>query len=108
MNTDSDSSKDTRRSKSRGGRDKKKKKDKKKDKKKSKKKDEEWEKNDCQHCKKFHRKKPHKHIEPEKCMWNKKYKGYRFKSICDELEVEFKPRITFDAELGGYADSDTE
>ena len=72
------------------------------------KKDEEWETNDCPHCKKFHRKKPHA-VEPEKCMWNKKYKGYRFKSICDELEVEFKPRITFDAELlGGYADSDTE
>jgi hypothetical protein len=22
-------------------------------------------------------------VEPEKCMWNKKYKGYRFKSICN-------------------------
>jgi hypothetical protein len=107
VNTDSDSSKDTRRPKSRSGRDKKKKKEKKKDKKKSKKKDVEWEKNDCQHCKKFHRKKPHA-VEPEKCMWNKKYKGYRFKSICDELEVEFKPRHTFLAELGGYEDSDTE
>jgi hypothetical protein len=44
-------------------------------------------------------------------MWNKKYKGYRFKSICDELEVEFKPRIKFLADLGGYAeknDSDSE
>ena len=108
VNTDSDSSKETRRSKSQSGRDKKKKKDKKKDKKKSKKKDEEWEKNDCSHCKKFHRKKPHKNVEPEICMWNKKYKGYRFKSICDELEVEFKPRHTFSAELGGYEDSDTE
>ena len=103
---DSDSSKETRRSKSRSGCDKKKKKDKKKDKKKSKKKDEEWETNDCPHCKKFHRKMPHK-VEPEKCVWNKKYKGYRFKSICDEMEVEFKPRHTFNAELGGY-ESDTE
>jgi hypothetical protein len=50
-------------------------------------------------------------VEPDKCMWNKKYKGYRFKSICDELEVDFKPRIKFLADLGGYAekkDSDSE
>jgi len=39
-------------------------------------------------------------------MRNKKYKGYRFKSICDELEVDFKPRITFLADLGGYAEQD--
>ena len=37
-------------------------------------------------------------------MWNKKYKGYRFKSICNELEVDFKPRIKFLADLGGYAE----
>ncbi len=37
-------------------------------------------KNTCPHCKKYHRKKPHC-IKPDKCMWNKKYKGYRFKSI---------------------------
>ncbi len=60
-------------------------------------------KNTCPHCKKYHRKKPHR-VEPDKCMWNKKYKGYRFKSICDELEVEFKPRIKFLADLGGYAE----
>jgi hypothetical protein len=60
-------------------------------------------KNTCPHCKKYHRKKPHP-VEPEKCMWNKKYKGYRFKSICDELEVDFKPRIKFLADLGGYAE----
>jgi hypothetical protein len=67
-------------------------------------------KNTCPHCKKYHRKKPHC-VEPDKCMWNKKYKGYCFKLICDELEVDFKPRIKFLAELGGYAekkDSDSE
>jgi hypothetical protein len=58
--------------------------------------------NNCPHCKKFHRKKPHR-VKPEKCMWNKKYKGYRFKSICDELEIVFKPCHKFTAELGGYA-----
>ena len=59
----------------------------------------------CPHCKKYHRKKPHR-VEPDKCMWNKKYKGYRFKSIFDELEVDFKPRIKFLADLGGYAEKD--
>jgi hypothetical protein len=54
----------------------------------------------CPHCKKYHRKKPHR-VEPDKCMWNKKYKGYRFKSICDELEVDFKPLIKFTSDLGG-------
>jgi hypothetical protein len=39
-------------------------------------------------------------------MWNKKYKGYRFKLIWDELEVDFKPCIKFLADLGGYAEKD--
>jgi hypothetical protein len=62
-------------------------------------------KNTCPHCKKYHRKKPHR-VEPDKCMWTKKYKGYRFKLICDELEVDFKPRIKFSADLGRYAEKD--
>ena len=74
-------------------------------KKKEKDKDDEPTKNTCPHFKKYHRKMPHR-FEPDKCMWNKKYKGYRFKSIYDELEVDFKPRIKFLAELGGYAEKD--
>jgi len=74
-------------------------------KKKEKDKDDEPKKNTCPHCKKYHRKKSHR-IEPDKCTWNKKYKGYCFKSICDELEVDFKPRIKFAADLGGYAEKD--
>ncbi len=35
-------------------------------------------------------------------MWNKKYKGYRFKLIWDKLEVAFKPYHKFSAKLGGY------
>ncbi len=58
-------------------------------------------------AKKFHCKKPHG-VEPDKCMWNKKYKGYHFKSICDELEVAFKPRHKFSKELGGYASKGNE
>jgi hypothetical protein len=59
-------------------------------------------KNTRPHCKKFHCKKPHQ-VKPDKCMWNKKYKGYCFKLICDKLKVVFKPRHKFSAELGGYA-----
>jgi hypothetical protein len=33
------------------------------------------ERNTCPHCKKFHRIKPHC-VSEDKCMWNKKYKGY--------------------------------
>ncbi len=74
-------------------------------KKKEKVKDDEPKKNTCPHCKKYHRKKSHC-IKPDKCMWNKKYKGYHFKSICSELEVDFKPRIKFTADLGGYAEKE--
>ncbi len=74
-------------------------------KKKEKDKYDEPKKNTCPHCKKYHHKKSHC-VEPDKCMWNKKYKGYRFKSICDELEVDFKPRIKFTADLGGYAEKE--
>ncbi len=73
--------------------------------KKKKDKDNKPKKNTCPHCKKFHCKKPHQVI-PDKCMWNKKYKGYRFKLICDELEVAFKPCHKFAAKLGGYASKD--
>jgi len=40
-------------------------------KKKEKDKDDEPKKSTCPHCKKYHCKKPH-HIEPDKCIWNKK------------------------------------
>jgi hypothetical protein len=53
--------------------------------------------------------KPHR-VNPDKCMWNKKYKGYRFKFICDELKMTFKPRHSFTAEMGRNAkteDSDS-
>jgi hypothetical protein len=64
-------------------------------------KDNKQKKNMCPHCKKFHRKEPHQ-VEQDKCMWNNKYKGYRFKSICNNLKVAFKPRHKFSAKLGGY------
>ncbi len=65
------------------------------------------EKNTCPNCKKFHRIKPYR-VSKDKCMWNKKYKGYQFKSICDKLKVAFKPRHKFAADLGGYAERDSD
>ncbi len=70
-------------------------------------KDNKPKKNTCLHCKKFHRKKPH-WVKLDKCMWNKKYKGYCFKLICDNLKVAFKPCHKFFAELGGYASKGNE
>ncbi len=74
-------------------------------KKKEKAKDDKPKKNTCPHCKKYHRKKSHR-FKPDKCMWNKKYKGYGFKLICNELKVDFKPRSKFTAVLGGYAEKE--
>ena len=65
-------------------------------------KDNKPKKNTWPHCKNFHCKKPHQ-VEPDKCMWNRKYKGYCFKSICNKLKVAFKPRHKFSAKLGGFA-----
>jgi hypothetical protein len=107
VSSDSNSSEDKRKprahegkksqcSKSQGGR-----------RKQKKEKDDEPKKNTCPHCKKFHSMKPHR-VEQDKCMWNKKYKGYRFKSICNKLEVAFKPRHKFSKELGGYASEGNE
>ncbi len=59
------------------------------------------------HCKKFHRKKAHQ-VKPDKRMWNKKYKSYHFKLICDKLKVAFKPCHKIAAKLGGYAKKDNE
>jgi hypothetical protein len=104
--SDSGFSEEKRKSREREHKKTKKKKDTAREKKKKEKaKDNEPKKNTYPHCKKYHRKQPHR-VEPDKCMWNKKYKGYRFKSICDELEVNFKPRIKFSADLGGYAEKD--
>ena len=49
-------------------------------------------KNDCPHCKKIGHKRPHRNTAHDKCFWNKVYKGWHPRSICDELEIDFKPR----------------
>jgi hypothetical protein len=64
-------------------------------------------KNDCPHYKKFNRHRPHPNVPKDKCFWNKKYKGWRPRTICDKLEVEFKPCSKFTAKLGGYPEDDS-
>jgi hypothetical protein len=76
------------------------------EKKKVKDKDDEPKKNTCPHCKKYHRRKSHC-VEPEKFMWNKKYKGYRVKTICNELEVEFKPQLGWVCREGRFGEQMT-
>ena len=78
--SDSGSSKETRKSRERANKKTKKPKSRDKKKKEKDKDNNEPKKNTCPHCKKYHRKKPHC-VDPDKCMWNKKYKGYCFKSI---------------------------
>ena len=64
-------------------------------------------KNNCPHCKKFNRCRPHPNVPKDKCFWNKKYKGWRPRMVCDKLEVKFKPRSKFTAKLGGYPEDDS-
>ena len=56
----------------------------------------------CRHCKKYERRTPHPNTPEDKCFWNKKYKGFRYSNVCDELGIDFKPRSKFSYELGGY------
>eukprot|EP00804_Cyclotella_cryptica_P000999 CCRYP_012348-RA/>CCRYP_012348-RA protein AED:0.11 eAED:0.11 QI:0/0/0/1/1/1/3/0/1327 len=58
--------------------------------------------NPCPHCKKFARRKPHPKTPEDRCFWNKRYKGYRGKWICDEMEMVYVPRHKFAADMGGY------
>ncbi len=64
-------------------------------------------KNDCLHCKKFNQHRPHPNVPKDKCFWNKKYKGWCPRMVCDKLEVKFKPRSKFTAELGGFPEDDS-
>jgi hypothetical protein len=62
-------------------------------------------KNNCPHCKKLGRRQPHPNTPHDKCYWNKNYKGWRPRLICDKLEVAFKPRLKSSVELGGWLES---
>ena len=64
--------------------------------------------NECPYRKKFNLCRPHPSEPKDKCFWNKKYKGWRPRTVCNELEIDFKPRSKFTAKLGGYPEEDSE
>ena len=37
----------------------------------------------------------------DRCFWNKKYKGYHGKWICNKMEMAYIPRHKFAADMGG-------
>ncbi len=63
-------------------------------------------KNDCPHCKRYGNRCPHPKTPHEKCFWNKEWKGWGPRPVCNELEVTFKPRSKFSAELGSLRNDD--
>ena len=64
---------------------------------------------DCKHCKANRSTSRHPQIPEANCFWNPQWKGFRPKSICNQLEgAEFKARAKFTPELGGYPLSDSE
>jgi hypothetical protein len=71
--------------------------------------DQDTVKNTCPHCKVFKRRLAHPNVPEAKCHWNPKRKCYRQRWVCDEMEIAFKPRHKFSADMGGYPnDSDNE
>ena len=98
--SDSDSSVGTRRSKSRKGR---KTKDRRGGDRHSKRSESRGRsKNKCPHCKLFKRKKAHPNTPEDRCFWNKAWKGFRPDWVCREMELKYKPRHKFSADMGGY------
>jgi hypothetical protein len=63
-------------------------------------------KNDCPHCKRYGNRCSHLKTPHEKCFWSKEWKGWHPRPVCNELEVTFKLRPKFSAELGGLRNDD--
>jgi hypothetical protein len=55
-----------------------------------------WQHNPCKHCKKFKRRNQHPDYPPEQCFWNTKMLAWRPRWVCDEMEIKYKPRHTFE------------
>ena len=64
--------------------------------------------NPCRHCRKWERRSRHPHATEANCFWNKKWKGFRPQWVCRKMDVRYKARDEFPAELGGYESSDNE
>ena len=65
--------------------------------------------NPCKHCRKFKRANVHPPgVGEDRCFWNKDYKGYRQKWVCEEMEMKYIPKHKFTAAMGGYSESEGE
>ena len=62
-------------------------------------------KNDCRHCKKFGRIKPHPYVSEASCNWNKKSKSWRPEWVCKKMDVDYVKRSKFSSANGGYPSS---
>ena len=54
-----------------------------------------WEDNPCKHCRRNKRHAVHPSVQQDRCFWNSKFKGWRPESICERMEVKYRPRSKF-------------
>jgi hypothetical protein len=62
-------------------------------------------KNDCRHCKKFGRIKPHPYVSEASCNWNKKSKSWRPEWVCKKIDIDYVKQSKFSSANGGYPSS---
>ena len=62
--------------------------------------------NPCKYCKRNGRRNRHPNVPPEKCFWNKKWKGFRPRYVCRAINLPYQEREAFEPEFGGYVSSD--
>ena len=56
-----------------------------------------WQDNPCKHCRAYKRRNQHKNIKEKDCYFNKNLKVFRPKKICEEvMEIPFVPRYKFE------------
>ena len=62
--------------------------------------------NPCKYCRRHGRRNRHPNVPPERCFWNKKWKGFRPRNVCRALNLPYLEREAFEPEFGGYVSSD--
>ena len=65
-------------------------------------------KNDCRHCKKFGRIKPHSYVSDASCIWNKKSKSWRPEWVYKKMDIDYVKRSKFSSANEGYPSSSNE
>ena len=64
-----------------------------------------WEDIPCKHCRKFKRHNVHPGVPSAKCFLNKKYKGFCPRYACKKMDLPYKSRGNFSADMGGYTEA---